>query len=446
MPDLTELCGRAVEAASGREEVEAFAEEGRHTSVRARAGEIEEFVFAESRGGGVRVLIEGRQGYAYAADPYLDEVVELVERARASARFAEPDPANVLAALEPADPLPEIYRPGQLEVPPERKVELALELERAAVSAHPEVRKVESASHGDAASRVAVASTRGGPFEYSRTDSWVSVACLAERDGETQTGFAFRLARETADLEWRAASEEAAGRAARLLGGRKPSSERLPVVLDPYAATAFLSVLAGALSADAVQKGRSMLAPLVGQTIGSQAVTLVDDGRLLEGQAAAPFDDEGVPTGRTVLIEGGTLRGFLHNTRTATRAGTRSTGNASRGGYRTVPGVSSSNLSFEPGAASPEDVLRQAGRAVYVQEVSGLHSGANPVSGEFSVGAVGLRAEGGALTEPLREMTIASTLLDVLKSITALGSDLRFLMGGLGAPTILVGEMTVAGV
>ena len=189
-----------------------------------------------------------------------------------------------------------------------------------------------------------------------------------------------------------------------------------------------------------------MLATLVDQTVGSAAVTLVDDGRLLEGQSAAPFDDEGVPTARKVLVDRGVLRGFLHNTRTATKAGSESTGNASRGGYRTVPGVSPSNLFFSPGGSSPEDVLRQAGRAVYVQEVSGLHSGANPVSGEFSVGAVGLRLEGGALGEPLREMTIASTLLDVLKGITALGSDLRFLLGGLGSPTVLVGEMTVGGI
>jgi PmbA protein len=446
MPDLSELCLRSIEEAADGEDVEAFAQEGRQTSVRARAGQIEEFVFAEARGVGVRLLIDGRQGYAYAADPDLNEVAAVVERARTSARFAEQDPGNVLATLEAAEPLPEIYREAQLDLAPDRKVELALELERAAISAHPEVRKVESAHYGDAVSRVAVASTRGGPFEFARTDGWVSVSCLAERDGETQTGFAFRLARETGELEWEAAAREAADRAARLLGSRKPPSERVPVVLDPYAATAFLSVLAGALSADSVQKGRSMLASLIDEQIGSEAVTLVDDGRLLEGQSAAPFDDEGVPTARKVLVDRGILRGFLHNTRTAIKAGLQSTGNASRGGYRTVPGVSPTNLFFSPGVSSPEDVLRQAGRAVYVQEVSGLHSGANPVSGEFSVGAVGLRVEGGALGEPLREMTIASTLLDVLKGITALGSDLRFLLGGLGSPTLLVGEMTVGGI
>ena len=176
-------------------------------------------------------------------------------------------------------------------------------------------------------------------------------------------------------------------------------------------------------------------------------MTLVDDGRLTKGTAAAPFDDEGVPTGRTPLVEAGVLRGFLHNTYTAKRLQTRSTGNAGRAGYRSVPGVSPSNLYFEPGASSAEEVIRAAGTGVYVQDVTGLHSGASSVTGDFSVGAAGLAIENGVLGRPLREMTVASTLLDVLRSVTEVGSDLRFFPfgGSLGAPTILVGEMTVAG-
>ncbi|MGH2676651.1 MAG: metallopeptidase TldD-related protein, partial [Actinomycetota bacterium] len=187
---------------------------------------------------------------------------------------------------------------------------------------------------------------------------------------------------------------------------------------------------------------------LVGESVGSEVVTLVDDGRLADGPASAPFDDEGVPTSRTPLIERGVLRGFLHNTVTARRNGSASTGNASRPSYRGVPGVSPSNLLVEPGSAPAEALLAGAGRAVYVQEVKGVHSGANPVSGEFSVGASGLRVEGGELAEPLREMTIASTLPEVLKGVVAVGSDVRFLLGAgaIGTPTILVGEMTVAGV
>lgn len=444
-PDLTDLCQAAVESADGQGQVEAYAEETTRTSVRVRGGEVEALTSAGSRGVGVRVIVAGRLGYAYAADPDRAEVAGLVARAREAAGFAEPDEANVLADLVEVPPLEGMVRPSQLDLPAERKVQTALDLERAAVSARPEVAKVESSSYGDAVSRVAIASSRGGPLEYSRTDCWVSVHALAERDGETQTGFAFRHERELDALAWEEAAAEAAERAARLLGGTKPASARVPVVLDPVAATGFLGVLAGGLSAESVQKGRSPLAALVDQEVASSLVSLVDDGRLLDGPAAAPFDDEGVATGRTTLIEAGVLRGFLHNTRTATRAGTRSTGNAGRGGYRTPPGVSPTNLFVKPGHTTVEQLLAEANGGVYVQEVSGLHSGANPVSGEFSVGAVGLRVRDGALSDPLREMTVASTLLDVLRSVRVVGSDLRFLGGSLASPTILVGEMTVGG-
>jgi PmbA protein len=446
MPDLPELCRLAVEAGGELGEVEAYAEETRRTSVRVRGGEVEALTSAESRGVGIRVIVEGRLGYAYGADPDRAEAADLVRRAHEASTFAEPDEANVLPALREVDALEGVFRRSQLDLAHETKVQTALDVERASVSARPEVKKVESASYGDAVSRVAVASTHGGPLEYSRTDCWVSVHALAERDGETQTGFGFRHERELSDLDWREAAAEAAERAARLLGAIKPATARVPVVLDPVAATAFLSVLSGGLSAESVQKGRSPLAALVDQPVASEWVTLVDDGRLLDGPAAAPFDDEGVPTGRTVLIEAGVLKGFLHNTRTASRVGARSTGNAGRGGYRTAPRVTPTNLFVEPGAVTVPELLGQATGGVFVQEVSGLHSGANPVSGEFSVGAVGLRIRDGALAEPLREMTVASTLLDVLRSVRLLGADLRFLGGSLASPTVLVGEMTIGGI
>jgi PmbA protein len=445
MPELTDLCRAVIEAADGAGEVEAFASEGRRTSVRVRGGDVEALTFAESRGVGVRLIIDGRLGYAFAADPDEGEAAGLVARARDAAAFAEPDEANVLPEIGEVEPLDGIFEEGQASVPMDRKVRTAMDLERAAVTAEPEVRKVESVSYGDAVSRVAVASGRGGPLEYSRTDCWAAVHALAERDGETQTGFAYRLERGLEGLDWEEAAREAAQRGARLLGGVKPASARVPVVLDPVAAASFLGVLAGALSAESVQKGRSPLADLVDQPVASDIVTLVDDGRFLDGPGVAPFDDEGVATERTVLVDAGVLRGFMHDVHTAARWGTRSTGNAGRAGYRSLPGVSPTNLFLEPGPTDPAGLLSQADGAVYVQEVSGVHSGANPVSGEFSVGAAGLRVQGGQLTEPLREMTIASTLLDVLKAIKVVGWDLRFPGGNIGSPTVLVAEMTVAG-
>ena len=447
MADLLDLCRAALSRAEDGEQAEAYAGESRHTEVKARRGEVDALSRAESRGVGVRVLVDGRLGYAWAADPDLDEAAALLVAARESAGYASPDEANVLPEAAEAEPLPGLFRAEQANLDPEQKVRLALDLERSAVSSDPAVTKVEEVMYGDAVSRAAIASTRGMESAYERTDCWCVVSALAERDGEVQTGFSFRLAREMDELAWKVAAEEAARRGARLLGSRKPATERLPVVLDPWAAASFLGVLARALSAEEVQKGRSLLADLTGQRVASEVVTLVDDGRLLDGPSAAPVDDEGVPTTRTAVMEGGTLRSFLHNTATARRGGASSTGNASRPSYRGIPGVAPSNLFLEPGAEGPDAILRKAGRAVYVQEVTGVHSGANPISGEFSVGATGLRVDDGGLGEPLREMTIASTIPEVLQRIEAVGSDLRFFPGGgaLGTPTLLVGEMTVAG-
>jgi PmbA protein len=445
--DLIDLCRAAIAGARDGEEAEAYAEETRRTTVRTRESAVDSFSSSESRGLGVRVVVDGRLGYAWAADPDPKEAPSLLAAARENAAFATADEANGLPEGAEAEPLEGLFREVQASVEPERKVSLALDLERVAIGAEQAVRRVEEAVYGDASSRVAVASTGGVTATYDSTDCWCMVLALAEKDGETQTGHSFRVAREIGELDWEEAAREAAQRGARMLGAVKPSTERLPVVLDPWAAASFLGVLAASLSAEQVQKGRSLLADRVGEEVASGVLSLVDDGRLAEAPAAAPFDDEGVPTGRIVLVEEGVLRGFLHNTETARREGARSTGNARRSSYRGVPGVSPSNLFVEPGRSSPEELLRGAGRAVYVQEVTGVHSGANPVSGEFSVGASGLRMEAGALGEPLREMTIASTLLDMLKAVTAVGSDLRFFPGGgaIGTPTLLVGEMTVAG-
>ncbi len=445
--DLGDLCRSALADVRSGEEAEAYAGWSRHTEVRAGRGEVDSLSSSESRGVGVRVVIGGRLGYAWAADPDESEARELLGLARDGAQHSTVDEANGLPSAEPTEDIPGLLRPAMRGFSSEAKVALALDLERAATSSRPEVRKVEDVVYADAISRVALASTAGVDASYERTDCWCIVSALAERNGETQSGFSFRVAREPDELAWEEAAVEAAERGARLLGGRKPATERLPVILDPWAAAAFLGVLASALSAEEVQKGRSLLSGKIGEQVASEAVSLIDDGRLEDGPASAPFDDEGVPTGRMPVIEGGVLRGFLHNTRTARREGVRSTGNASRPSYKGVPGVAPSNLFLEPGQEDREAILRRAGTAVYVQEVSGVHSGANPVSGEFSVGATGLRVEGGALGEPLREMTIASTIPEVLRSLEAVGSDLRFFPGGgaIGTPTLLVAEMSVSG-
>ncbi|MGZ8628872.1 MAG: TldD/PmbA family protein [Actinomycetota bacterium] len=445
MPELADLVATVVEAALPGEAVEAYAERSAKTEVDAHKGEVEGLTFAESSGVGVRLIRDDRLGYAWAADPSLEEVRAAVVQARENATFATPDEHHVLPAAQVAEPIDALYHADQAAMPTNRKVALALDLERRATSMDPRVTKVENVQYGDLVSRVAIASTTGVAAAYERTDVWCFVVALAEQDAETQTGFSFRVGRALDELDWEGVADEAVARGTRMLGAVKPSTMKVPVLLDPFAGSSFLGVLAGALSAEAVQKQRSLFADLVGQEVGSQAFTLIDDGRFLDGPAASPFDDEGVPTLRTELFTRGTLNGFLHDTHTAHRGGTVSTGNAQRGGYRTAPGVGISNFYVEPGTSSLDALMQRAEGGVLIQDVSGVHSGANPISGEFSVGATGLRIAGGALGEPLREMTIASTIRDMLGEVSAVGSDLRFFTA-VGVPSILIGEMTVAGV
>jgi PmbA protein len=445
VPDLQELAATAIAAASDGEQVEAYAEESRRTEVEARKGEVEGLTSAESRGLGVRVIVDRRLGFAYAADPSPEEVRLTVQRARENSALATVDEHVALPESRSFEPIDGLYFADQAAMPPQDKVALALDLEQVATSSDPRVTKVEACSFGDSVGRVWLASTSGMSAAFERTGCWCVVVTLAEDGGDTQTGFSFQVAHRVADLDPHGVAREAVERAARMLGAAKPETRRVPVVLDPFAASSFLGVLAGALSAEAAQKGRSLFADLVGQRVGATPFTLVDDGRLLEGPAASPFDDEGVPTGRTELITGGVLNGFLHNTYTARRGGTTSTGNASRAGYRSTPGVGTTNFYVEPGPRSFAELLRDADGGVLIQDVSGVHSGANPISGEFSVGATGLRITGGELGEPIREMTIASTVPEMLRAIAAVGADLRF-FSSVGTPSILIGEMTVAGV
>ena len=367
-----------------------------------------------------------------------------MRRARENAALAAPDEHNVLPEPASWDPIPDLFRESSATVATEEKTRLALDLEARSISLDPRVTKIDEAQVGDAVTQVAIASTTGVEAEYRRTDAWCVAVTLAVEGDETQTGFSYRIARGLRELDWEAVADEAVERGARMLGAVKPPTARVPVVLDQFAAMSFLGVLAGAVSADAVQKGRSLFADLVGEQVGSELFTLVDDGTNIEGPGAAPFDDEGVPSGRTELFTKGVLNGFLHNAYTAHRGETVSTGNGKRG-YRAPPGVGTSNFYLDVGETPRDELLRRAEGGVLIQDVSGVHSGANPISGEFSVGATGLRIVGGTIGEPLREMTIASTLPDMLQAITGVGDDLRF-FSSVGTPSVLIGEMTLAGV
>ncbi|HWB72456.1 MAG TPA: TldD/PmbA family protein [Egibacteraceae bacterium] len=445
--DLLGLLDGIVARATPGEGVEAYGVDATETTVKAYDGQVESLASARTRGVGIRLIADARVGYAYSAALDEAEVAATLEAARANAAVASPDEANVLPPQAELPTMPQLWDPRFEAVDPADKTDLAIRLEAATRAADSRIKGVDTATYGDSARTVAIASTKGLRGAYRRCDAYLLVEALAEADGATTSAYGLDLARVADDLDVGAAAAEAAVRATRLLGGRKPPSRRLAVVLDPFATASFLGVLAGALTAEAVQKGRSLFAGKLSERIGAERVTLVDDGRLLDGPAAAPWDAEGVPTGRTTLVADGVLVGYLHNAYTAAKAGTTSTGNASRGSFTSPPGISPTNLFLRPGPDEPETLLALAGSGFYCQQVLGVHSGANPISGDFSVGVAGVMVRDGQLAEPVREATIASTIPDMLQALTGVGSDLRFLPfgGGIGGTTLLIDGMTLSG-
>jgi PmbA protein len=433
-------------AARGARDVEAYAERGVSRRIKVYQGEVEQLVAAQRRGVGVRVFHDGAVGYASTSDVTDDGLAHVVERAVANAAAADADPYRVLpgTVAPPADVHP--HDPRLTGATDERRIELALSVEAAALAADPRVRTVEDTVYVDGEGEVFLANSAGVRGSYRAGQCYAFAYVLAEQDGKVETGVSYTVGRALEDLDGPACGAEAATRACRLLGARPCSSMKATVILDPFVAAAFFGVLSSALTAEAVQKGRSLFAGREGQEVADPRVTLVDDGTHPDGLDSAPFDGEGTPCRRTALVGDGVLHGFLHDTYTARKAGVESTGNAQRGGYQGPPSVHPSNLIVEGAATPADDLVAGVDRGVLVTDAVGVHSGANPISGEFSVGISGVLIEKGRLTTPVREVTLAGDIIGMLKGIRALGDDARWVPGGsVFTPSVLIEGMSVGG-
>lgn len=444
--DLLDLAEGVLDRARPGEQVEVFAGRGHHSEVKVFDGDVESLSSADTQGVGVRVISGGRQGFAYAASLEPDAVAETLEEARDNAAFGTFDEHLGLAGPDGVDPVElDLFRPDLADFAAGRKVELALELERAVRASDPRIRGVESAEYADSTSESAIASTAGVRATTRRSVCSIFASALAGEGDETQTGTGYSVARSPADLDLAKAVADASEKATRLLGARKPASQRLTVLLDPPVAASFLGLLASGLSGSSVIKGRSIFADRVGEAVAVPFLSLADDPTEPQAWGAGRYDAEGLASRRNVLIEDGVLCGFLHNTYTGRRCGQPSNASAVRGGYRSTPGAGSRALSLTPGVLSQEHLLADAGSGLLVQSVTGLHSGSNPVSGDFSVGVEGLMVRDGAPAEPVREATIASTLQRMLLDLVAVGADREWLPGGAAGMTLVIGDVQLSG-
>jgi PmbA protein len=443
--ELAQAVAADADGASG-EEVEAYVARSRETTVRAFAGEVEQFASAEYAGIGVRVVRGGRVGFAWVASLDESSASEALAAARDNVIYASHDDHAALARPDGVQAAElDLWREQLAATPADEKVALVLELERAVRAADGRIRQVVNADYSDGLSESAVATSTGISASSRRTVCHLFVSAIAGEGDETQTGFGYSAGRSLPELDLDRCARDAVERATRMLGARKPRSSQLPIVLDRRVSATLLGILAGTLSGEEVAKGRSLFANRVGEQVARNSITLVDDPTVPEALGATPFDAEGLATRRNVLIEGGTLTSYLHDTHSARAAGTRSTGAAVRGGYRTTPGVGARAISLLPGRLSQEQIISDVGEGLFVQSISGAHSGVNRVSGDFSVGAEGLMIREGTLAEPVREMTIASTLQRMLQHVRHVGSDLEWLPGQAAGLTLAIDDVSLGG-
>jgi PmbA protein len=407
---------------------------------------VESLSSASSAGIAVRVVVGGRQGFAYTGAIDEEALAETLAEARDNARFAGVDEANGVAHPDGVAPPPLTVDTGKLAgTPVDRKVELALQLERVARNADGRVRGVEAAMYVDQVANSAVATTTGVRAEDDGAVCYVAAYVMAGEGSETQTAGWYGVGQSIDELDVDDVGREAVARAVRMLGAKQPSSRRLTVVLEPQVTASFLNVLGSTLTGEAVLKGYSPFGDRVGERIGAANVNLVEDATDPDAFGAARFDDEGLATRRVPLVVDGVLQGFVHNSYTGRRSGHGSTGSATRAALAAPVGVGCRALALQPGTLSQAELLASVGDGLLVQEVKGLHSGVNPISGDFSTGAEGVLIRDGQLAEPVREITIASTLQRMLQDVVAVGGDVRKLPMSATGLSLAVGDVTMSG-
>jgi PmbA protein len=424
---------------------EVFIEDHTVFAVSVADGKIESLETQDVRGAGLRLFDRGRMTFAYTADLSEEGIAQAVGMARALLAYADPDDANRLPEPdESSTPEPEIFDPGLAKVDSQEKIRVAKRMEEAARATDARITGVRQSRYSDVVGHIDVVNTGGLRRSYSYSRVYASIELNAQERGELQSGWYADFAIRHAALDPVQVGREAARRAVQKLGAVRPPTRRANLVLDPLVSASLMEAMSPAFHADNALKGKSLMGSRMNQQIGSPKVTLLDDGRLPGADRSAPYDAEGVATRCTMLVEGGVLKGFLHNSYTSLRMGAAPTGNGYRTSFKTPPRIAPSTLYLQPTGITRETLMADAGDGYYITEVMGLHT-IDTISGDFSLGASGMTMRGGRLESPIDRVAIAGNILDLFRSIAGVATDVRLMPGGGAGSSTLLTDISVSG-
>jgi len=445
--DLKESAEQVVRRAikRGASDADVFIREDEKFSVTVRMGEVETLKEAVSRGLRLRVFLGKRTATSQTSDFSPAVLDKLVDESVEMAHLTSEDQSGGLPEQTAQDLNVaglELVDSSWDQFTPEQRIEWARRAEAAAMNADSRITNSEGGSFEFERSRTVVGNTRGFLGEYAETGGSIASLPVAQSDDGMQRDFWYSVARFHSALESpEAVGKHAALRTVRRLGARKVPTCEVPVVFDPLTARSLVGHVFQACAGDSIYRRSSFLFDQLNQQVGAEGLNIVDDARLKRGLGSVPFDDEGVPTQKTFVIEKGVLKNYLHSSYTARKLHAIPTGNGSRTGSGTIA-VGPTNFYMLPGTASPEDIIDSVKSGLYIVELIG--HGVNTVSGDYSRGAVGLWIENGKLTFPVHEVTIAGNLRQMMKDIEIIGKDVTFL-GSVSAPTVKIRNMVISG-
>jgi PmbA protein len=435
------------------DEFEIYGASSTHNELEIFNEQIDNLSFAETKGLGIRIFKDKRVGYSYTS--ILDEynIEKCIDRAFSNSKITFQEEFNYL-------PLESEFKNSKGIIDKKilfsedfcrfdikQKIQIAKELEILAKKKDKRVTGINNLIYDDSLDEVMILNSTGFFDSYRTTSAFIYLSVISKEKDDTSTGDFFGYNRSPGEFNLEEIATNAVNRSIWILGGKKVKSQAVDIVLDAFIAAQFLGIIASIVTADSVQKGKSLLKNRIGDKIFKGDFDIIDDGTLSYGLASKPFDGEGVPKGKTVIFEKGILKTYLYNTYTARKDKKFSTGNAVRSSYKSTPEVGVSNFYLKPSKTSLEKIIKSVDKGFYVIDIIGLHSGTNPISGQISVGAKGIWIDKGSFSKPVKEVTIATDLLSFCKSIDKIGDDLKFMPSGgyIGSPSMLVNDIAISG-
>ncbi len=432
----------------GFRDAEIYYVSGNSFDVRIFKGEVSQYKNQSHEGLSFRGTYEGKMGYAFTERLDLSVIDTLIQNAAGNAKIIEEAEAEKLFEGEAYEKV-EAYNESLKDFSAEQKIQMAKEIDSLAYGFDPRVKVVSYSVLGTGEDTVYMANTRGLELSHRSNSAYAYVIPQVEENGVTKVAVDFWMGRDLKELSPKALAEKAVGKALSYLGAAPIATEALPVIFDNVTAAELLFTFAGNFFAENVHRGLSLLKGRLGEQIASEKVSIRDDGIYKNSLGNLPFDSEGVATKQKSVIESGKLQTFLYNLKAAQKDGCKSTGNGFKPNFKSPVATACTNFYIVPSEQGLDDIIKSVERGFLVTELAGLHSGANTISGDFSLSAEGFLIENGKKSRPIDKVTVAGNFFELLKNVEAVANDLRFDLpspnGTIGSPSLLISKLSISG-